>query len=552
MMPIATIQAPDGKTLKIEVPDGATQDQILEFVSSNYKPETPQPEAPKRTGPMRWAEANREAIKNLPESAFNVVKNTAGAVLHPIDTAQTALNMGNAALQRVLPESVNQVMHKVAEYVPGSNATAEESPKSDKNLQGAMDFYKNRYGSLEGFKEAWSKDPAGIMADASTVLSLGGSAASKIPQIAKAGERVSDLARMVDPMSVASKAGGAFGGVLGNRLADVVGMTTGAGSAAVKKAFEAGKVGGDKAEAFVRNLRGDADISDVVGDAQSALESMRKARSVRYQQGMNGIRADQTVLDFAPVEDAMIQALDVSNYKGKAINRSAAGVQQKISDILKEWGESDPAEFHTAEGFDALKRTIGDVRDSTEARTPSRVVADRVYNAVKGQIVEQAPEYAGVMKDYENASRLTKEIERALSLGEKASADTAVRKLQSLTRNNVSTNYGNRMKLADELEQSGSPNLMTKLSGQALNSWTPRGLQGATGGGATLYGMATGNPSVIAALPFTSPRLMGEASHLVGKAAQGYDELKPYLDSLDSRQLANYLYQMDQPKKEAQ
>ena len=108
------------------------------------------------------------------------------------------------------------------------------------------------------------------------------------------------------------------------------------------------------------------------------------------------------------------------------------------------------------------------------------------------------------------------------------------------------------MKLADELEQSGSQNLMTKLSGQALNSWTPRGLQGATGGGATLYGMATGNPSVIAALPFTSPRLMGEASHLVGKTVRGYDELKPYLDSLDSRQLANYLYQMDQPKKEAQ
>jgi len=551
-MPIATIQAPDGKTLKIQVPDGATHDQILEFVSSNYKPEAPQPEAPKRTGPMRWAEANQNAIKNLPESTFNVVKNTADAVLHPIDTAQTALNMGNAALQRVLPESVNQVMHKVAEYVPGSNATAEESPKSDKNLQAAMDFYKNRYGSLEGFKEAWSKDPAGILADASTVLSLGGSAASKIPQIAKAGERVSDLARMVDPMSVASKAGGAFGGFVGNRLADVVGMTTGAGSTAIKKAFEAGKVGGDKAEAFVRNLRGDADISDVVGDAQGALANMRKARGARYREGMEGIKADQSVLSYEPIVNATLDALDVSNFHGKSINRSAAGVQQKIGELIDEWGHSDPATFHTAEGFDALKQTIGDIRDSTEARTPSRVVADRVYNAVKNQIVQQAPDYANVMKDYESASRLTKEIERALSLGEKASADTAVRKLQSLTRNNVSTNYGNRMKLADELEQSGSPNLMTKLSGQALNSWTPRGLQGATGGATTLYGMATGNPSVVAALPFTSPRLMGEGAYLTGKAARGYDELKPYLDRLDSRQLANYLYQMDQPKKEAQ
>jgi hypothetical protein len=45
---------------------------------------------------------------------------------------------------------------------------------------------------------------------------------------------------------------------------------------------------------------------------------------------------------------------------------------------------------------------------------------------------------------------------------------------------------------------------------------------------------------------------MGEGAYLTGKAARGYDELKPYLDRLDSRQLANYLYQMDQPKKEAQ
>ena len=551
-MPIATIQAPDGKTLKIQVPDGATHDQILEFVSSNYKPEAPQPEAPKRTGPMRWAEANQNAIKNLPESTFNVVKNTADAVLHPIDTAQTALNMGNAALQRVLPESVNQVMHKVAEYVPGSNATAEESPKSDKNLQAAMDFYKNRYGSLEGFKEAWSKDPAGILADASTVLSLGGSAASKIPQIAKAGERVSDLARMVDPMSVASKAGGAFGGFVGNRLADVVGMTTGAGSAAVKKAFEAGKVGGDKAEAFVRNLRGDADISDVVGDAKTALKNMRKTRGDAYRQGMTGITSDKTILDYSPINQALAGIADSGTFKGQVIKPSTTQVIGDLQESIDGWGNLNPAEFHTPEGLDALKQKIADIRETTAPNTNARRVTDNVYNAVKNEIVKQAPEYANVMKDYESASRLTKEIERALSLGEKASADTAVRKLQSLTRNNVSTNYGNRMKLADELEQSGSPNLMTKLSGQALNSWTPRGLQGATGGATTIYGMATGNPSVIAALPFTSPRLMGEGAYLTGKAARGYDELKPYLDRLDSRQLANYLYQMDQPKKEAQ
>ena len=33
-MPIATIQTPDGSTVKLEVPEGATEAQILEFVQS--------------------------------------------------------------------------------------------------------------------------------------------------------------------------------------------------------------------------------------------------------------------------------------------------------------------------------------------------------------------------------------------------------------------------------------------------------------------------------------------------------------------------------------
>jgi hypothetical protein len=105
------------------------------------------------------------------------------------------------------------------------------------------------------------------------------------------------------------------------------------------------------------------------------------------------------------------------------------------------------------------------------------------------------------MKAYQEASELTKEIERALSLGNRASADTSMRKLQSLMRNNVNTNYGNRLDLAGKLEAAGGQEIMPAIAGQSLNSFTPRGLQGMAATGLGGFGLA--NPATLAALPLT-------------------------------------------------
>ena len=122
------------------------------------------------------------------------------------------------------------------------------------------------------------------------------------------------------------------------------------------------------------------------------------------------------------------------------------------------------------------------------------------------------------MRDYSTASQQITEIERALSLGDKASKDTAMRKLQSLMRNNVQTNYGNRLSLANQLEQGGGVELLPSISGQALNSWTPRSLSGQIGGGATAL-MTMQNPLMAAALPFQSPRFVGSAAYGLGRMA---------------------------------
>ena len=222
-----------------------------------------------------------------------------------------------------------------------------------------------------------------------------------------------------------------------------------------------------------------------------------------------------------PVDEALQKVQSMGSYKGVQTNKNASGVVGEISDKIAEWRSLNPAEYHTPEGMDALKRAIGDIRDATQFGTPARRAADGVYNAVKGEITKQAPTYSKVMGQYASASDELAQIEKALSLGDKTSKDTAIRKLQSLMRNNAQTSYGNRLSLAQQLEQKGGVELTPAIAGQAMNTWTPRGITGAMqkAGGLGLAGASLLNPSLLAAgavAPLGSPRLMGEALYKAG------------------------------------
>jgi hypothetical protein len=124
------------------------------------------------------------------------------------------------------------------------------------------------------------------------------------------------------------------------------------------------------------------------------------------------------------------------------------------------------------------------------------------------------------MKNFESSKIAQREIERALSLGRNNATDTAIRKLQSLTRNNASTNYGSRLNSAETLKAAGAETLMPRLAGQALNAKMPRGIMQALAGAGLLGGAAFLNPVFLAGLPMASPRLIGEAANLAGTAAR--------------------------------
>jgi len=103
-------------------------------------------------------------------------------------------------------------------------------------------------------------------------------------------------------------------------------------------------------------------------------------------------------------------------------------------------------------------------------------------------------------------------------------------------RNNANTNYGYRMELAKALQQQGGQDLMPALAGQALSSFTPRGLAGQGAGiGAGLTAFA--DPSALAVLPLTSPRLVGMGAYGVGRATRNI----PKLSDAELRNMARML-----------
>ena len=85
-----------------------------------------------------------------------------------------------------------------------------------------------------------------------------------------------------------------------------------------------------------------------------------------------------------------------------------------------------------------------------------------------------------------------------------------------------SSDLGFRQELANKLMNRGGIDLMPAISGQALNSWTPRGLVGQGADVGAILGTLANPAAALSFAPmaaYTSPRLMGETAYKAGQIA---------------------------------
>lgn len=543
------VRLPDGTIIK-NVPDGTTKADLVTKLQRNGMavPKEWMAEAPKQeSGGLM------QTLGNVAAGAVRGAGSIGATILEPIDAAARAVGIENSFIGRrdrrqamdeglknlgADPESTAYGVGKLGAEVAGTAGVGGGIARGLGYIPGVSKAAPTLLRSLEtgGISSA-----GGNMATRTLGGALTGGATAGLIDPDSAAEGALLGAAMPGGIKVAET----LGRGLSRGASQILGSATGTSPETVRAAYQAGTRG---QRSFLENMRGQAEFDDVIDAAKSGLDQMRADRAAQYRSGMVDISRDKTVLNFAPIDSAVQRVQQMGSYKGIQTNKHAAGIVDEIAEKVSEWKALNPTEYHTPEGLDALKRAIGDIRDSTQYGTPARKAADTVYNSIKSEIASQAPAYERVMKDYATASKDLDEITRALSLGDKASKDTAIRKLQSLMRNNAQSNYGNRLSLAQQLEQAGGVDLVPSIAGQAMNTWTPRGMTGAlTKFGTVVAGAGTMSGAVpLSALtlaPITSPRLVGEAAYALGRTAGGVQSAagraaSPLLLNPELRQIA--------------
>lgn len=346
-------------------------------------------------------------------------------------------------------------------------------------------------------------------------------------------ENADDLgSNLLSGTATGSVVGGAIPafGVVGKQAARLAGkgvknigsILTGVGSDAFERAYSAGKKG---SQDFLKNMRGKVSSDNVVAEAKNALKEMTQGNSELYKSNMKEAFADTTKLNVGSISDKLNQLVNEETLGG-AIPLSGAEkkVLTEAKDLLKPAMENRVAQ--TTQGLDKIRRKIAGIK--TDVGTNEHRLKKSLENAIKDSISEQRPEYRKGLETFAKNKAEIDEIQKTFSLGDKASNDTVLRKLQSLGRNNVQTGYGRRNELMDLLDYHG--NLRDAIYGQSFNAIAPRGVIARGLAGINTY---THN---IPALIAQSPRLAGELTYKLGQISrpaeqiiQNSGRLTPYL-----------------------
>jgi hypothetical protein len=457
------------------------------------------------------------AIKKAPSSAWRLANDYYHAIRHPLQTADSMLDLAAGGISN----GITAGLGFRPSFMPENKATA--------TADAVGQFYKDRYGGWENIKKTIATDPVGLAADLSVPLTLGGDALARAPGVmGRVGELAATTGRMVDPVTHLPQAAR----VVARRAANYTGVRSGAGSPAIYDTFNAARRGGVGADALDANLKGTVPIEDVVPVAKRGLEAIKQDRANAYRASIAGTKASTTKIPFQPIVDAYNNMIDGMHQAGMWTGGAqSTAMANRVANLIQTWAQSPSA--HTPWGLDALKKRLGNLTKQLGAGVPTdqaqaNRIAETMRDTVEQHIAAHDPGYTAAMQAYAEPSNLIRQIESSLSLNNKAALDTTLRKLQSVMRNNVSTNWGYRRTLADELGAK-EPTLIPSLAGQALSSREPRGAARMTGGWgsgalgmlAWLKGLSPVTALGVAGIDHLAsmPRVSGEIAQKAGKVA---------------------------------
>lgn len=321
---------------------------------------------------------------NVAKSGADFVKNTAEAIIHPVQTVKSIGSLAAGGVEKLIP---GQQSHEGA-------------------FDGLINFYKQRYGGWDNIKKTLYEDPVGVAADVATFAGGVEGAAklgtlSKLGDFSKVAETASTVSKFTDPLQAVTTIPKAV--LPESSLSKLAQKIYGS---ALKPSTTLTET--ERAKVLLTGLREGIPVT-----SKGAAELGRRLDVLNNEIG-NVIKAGREAGD--TVSTAKITSFldDVEKEFGLTANgrERIAEIQKIRENFLGQFGESIPTDIAQQikqNTYRVLKKSYGEMKGV--AIESEKAIA----RGIKTSLVEKYPELAGLNARDSALIQLDKALERAVS-----------------------------------------------------------------------------------------------------------------------------------------
>jgi hypothetical protein len=522
--------------------------------------------------PLDLKKLSQAPQKSAIEKVSEVVPNLAlGAAKGVVSTVKGAANLGEKYLLNPIEKITGNGFSQVANLKPGETATDQfitpnlteptnTTQSIGKGLEQIAEFLvpSGAVGKIGKAAEGASKlEKIGALAGRASAeaISAGGVTALQTGGNAQETRKAALLGGAFPFAGLALKGIGKIGSAVVEHLASTL---SGVPKAAIKHAIE-------NPEAVQKAISvaaqdGEGAAQKIYNNAIEAVDSLKEARRIGYQQGLAQLEKDATYTKkgqlyikrvLTPSEAATTKGYIPGTKIGVPTNLSTKGIKdvftrtakefgaegggkggldftnvalddshvnklQKLQERIYNWGDTTPT------GVDKLRQVIdsykvGGINLGSSESKFNKIIGDLRTN-LNSYLGERVPQIAEMRKEYAIASEVIDNIRNQLKIGSN-DPNTALRKLVNVF-NPKSSLY---RPVVEQLGEKAGKDLMSDIAGLVMSKWTPEGLGKyvtSALGGAEMTAAIAHPISALTVLPtaaMSSPRIVGQAATMAGK-----------------------------------
>ena len=189
------------KQLAIERKQSKWKQLAIEKTLAQQKAQPSEPPEPGFLGTLQSEgvpQGLKEGVSNIPGSAVEYGKSIVYPYVHPLKTAKSMIDLAMGTIEKI---PGGQYITPGPEY----DVAGKENNRTQA-VDATVEYFKERYGSLEGAKDALKKDPVGMIADLASLLVGGGGVLRSITKesskLSRVGTKIAKLGGYAEPLNV--------------------------------------------------------------------------------------------------------------------------------------------------------------------------------------------------------------------------------------------------------------------------------------------------------------------------------------------------------------